>query len=398
MLITDAQLDQFRRDTPGVEHRLHFNNAGAALPPLAVLEAMQQHLALEARIGGYEAANAARRETAGFYRAVGRLLNAPAENIAFATSATEAYNKALSSVPFRPGDVILTTEDDYVSNQIAFLQLQERQGVRLVRTASRPEGGYDAGSMESLIKKHRPRLVAVTHIPTNSGLVQDAAAAGQLCRQYDCLYLLDACQSAGQMPLDVSRLQCDFLSATFRKFLRGPRGGGFLYVSDRVLDSGLAPLFLDLHSADWAEAERYIPKANAQRFETWERSYAILLGSRAAAEYALGAGLEAIQERTFRLAALLRENLAEIPQLQLLDQGANLCGIVTCHIPGRKPLPLKTALEKKGVNTSISGSGSAVIDFAKKGVGWALRLSPHYYNTEEEVEMAAQRLREVLQY
>lgn len=396
MLITSSQLERFRRDTPGVQERIHFNNAGAALPPEVVLQAIQQHLALEARIGGYEAAIAARREAAGFYRAAGQLLNAPAKNIAFAASATEAYNKALSSIDFQAGDVILTTEDDYVSNQIAFLQLEKRQGVRLLRTSTRPEGGFDAGSMEELIRKHHPKLVAVTHIPTNSGLVQDVAAAGQLCRQYGALYLLDACQSAGQMPLDASRLHCDFLSATFRKFLRGPRGAGFLYVSDRALEMGLAPLFLDLHSADWAEAGRYEPKSDARRFETWERSYALLLGSKAAAEYALEIGLEAIQERTFRLASLLREQLSGVPQLQVLDRGAALCGIVTAHASGWKPLPLKLALEQKGVNASVSGRSSAVIDFARKGVGWALRLSPHYYNTEEEVRLAVQHLREVL--
>ncbi|MCB0559429.1 MAG: aminotransferase class V-fold PLP-dependent enzyme [Phaeodactylibacter sp.] len=396
MPVTSDQLLEFRRHTPGVQERIHFNNAGAALPPDAVLQSIGQHLALEARIGGYEAAIAARKEAAGFYKSLGRLLNAPAKNIAFATSATEAYNKALSSIPFQAGDFILTTEDDYVSNQIAFLQMQDRFGVRLLRAASRPEGGFDATSMETLIRKYRPSLVAVTHIPTNSGLVQDVAAAGQLCRQYDCLYLLDACQSAGQMPLDVEQLHCDFLSATFRKFLRGPRGAGFLFVSDKVLDTGLAPLFLDLHSADWAEAGCYVPKTNAQRFETWERSYALLLGSKAAAEYALQIGLGAIQERTFRLAANLREQLSGIPQVQLLDRGEHLCGIVSLHVKGWKPMFLKIALEQKGVNASIAGRGAAVIDFAQKGVDWALRLSPHYYNTEEEVEMVVERLKEIL--
>ena len=396
MPVTSDQLLEFRRHTPGVQERIHFNNAGAALPPDAVLQSIGQHLALEARIGGYEAAIAARKEAAGFYKSLGRLLNAPAKNIAFATSATEAYNKALSSIPFQAGDFILTTEDDYVSNQIAFLQMQDRFGVRLLRAASRPEGGFDATSMETLIRKYRPRLVAVTHIPTNSGLVQDVEAAGQLCRQYDCLYLLDACQSAGQMPLDVEQLHCDFLSATFRKFLRGPRGAGFLFVSDKVLDTGLAPLFLDLHSADWAEAGCYVPKTNAQRFETWERSYALLLGSKAAAEYALQIGLGAIQERTFRLAANLREQLSGIPQVQLLDRGEHLCGIVSLHINDWKPMLLKIALEQKGVNASIAGRGAAVIDFAQKGVDWALRLSPHYYNTEEEVEMVVERLKEIL--
>lgn len=396
MQISQNQLEKFRQDTPGVQQRIHFNNAGAALPPEPVLHAIRQHLELEARIGGYEAATAARREVAGFYQAAGQLLNAPSRNIAFATSATEAFNKALSSIPFQTGDVILTTEDDYVSNQIAFLQLQGKHGARLLRTASRPEGGFDPDSMETLIRKHRPKLVAATHIPTNSGLVQDVATAGELCRQYDCLFLLDACQSAGQIPLDVSRLHCDFLSATFRKFLRGPRGTGFLYVSDKALEMGLAPQFLDLHSADWADTDTYEPKPDAKRFETWERSYALALGAKAAAEYALSVGLPAIQERTFHLAATLRQQLANIPHTRLLDRGETLCGIVTFHMEGWKALPLKMALEQKGVNASIAGKSAALIDFTRKGVDSALRLSPHYYNTEEEVARAVEKLKDIL--
>lgn len=395
MPITSSQLIELRRDTPGVQGRIHLNNAGAALPPRPVLQAVQQHLALEAQIGGYEAATAARGEIAGYYQAVGRLLNAPAANIAFAFSATEAYNKALSSIPFQAGDTIVATEDDYVSNQIAFLQLQKRLGVRLLRTASLPEGGFDPDSLEQLIRQHHPKLVAVTHIPTNSGLVQNVRAAGQLCRQYGCLYLLDACQSAGQLPLDVAEFHCDFLSATFRKFLRGPRGAGLLYVSPRALEQGLAPLFLDLHSAEWAEADDYRPLGNAQRFETWERSYALLLGSKAATEYALETGLDNIRERCFRLAALLREQLRQLPGVKVLDHGPILCSITTFHIDGWKPLQLKTALEKRGVNCSVSGRNAALIDFSHKGVNWALRLSPHYYNTEEEVNIAVERLREI---
>jgi selenocysteine lyase/cysteine desulfurase len=312
--------------------------------------------------------------------------------VAFTASATDAYNRALSSIPFQAGEVILTTNNDYVSNQIAFLQLQDRFGVQLVRAKDLPEGGVDPASVEELIKKHRPRLVAVTHIPTNSGLIQPVEAIGALCRQYDCLYLVDACQSAGQLPLDVQQIHCDFLTATFRKFLRGPRGAGFLYVSDRVLDLPIAPLFLDLHSATWPEADRYELADSAKRFENWERAYALVLGAKAAVEYALDIGLENIARQVQHNADYLRGKLARYDQLTVLDQGKKLGGIVTVYLPGQKPGIVKARLRAAGINTSTVFRGSALIDFDQKGVDWALRLSPHYYNTVEELDRAVAQL------
>lgn len=396
MPFSPEQIESFRRDTPGCARRLHFNNAGAALMPGPVLEAIQRHLALEMEMGGYEAAAFARREIGGFYQALARLLNTGPENIAFAGSATDAFNRALSAIPFKPGDCILTTRDDYVSNQIAFMQAGQRFGLRFIRAACLPEGGADPASVEQLVRQHQPRLVAVTHMPTNSGLVQPVEEIGRICSLYGCLYLVDACQSAGQAPLDVQAIGCDFLTATFRKFLRGPRGAGFLYAAPKVLETGMEPLFLDLHSAEWTASDAYRPQPDARRFELWERSYALVLGSKVATEYALQAGIEKIQARATSLAANLRRQLADIPGLHILDRGSRLSAIATVHCPGRKPLPLKAALEARGVNTSLSTLHVARLDFDEKGVDWALRFSPHYYNTDSEVEQLAQIMRELL--
>lgn len=385
-------IQQYRLETPGTAHFIHLNNAGAALMPQPVIDAMRHHLDLELINGGYEAAAMERQSIAEFYPVLASMLHAAPRNVAFTASATDAYNRALSSIPFKPGDVILTTNNDYVSNQIAFLQLQDRFEVKLVRAEDLPEGGVDPASVEALIKKHRPRLVAVTHIPTNSGLIQPVEEIGKLCRQYDCLYLVDACQSAGQLPLNTQEIQCDYLTATFRKFMRGPRGAGFLFVSDRVLDQPMAPLFLDLHSATWPEADEYELDASAKRFENWERSYALVQGATAAVNYALQIGLENIARQVQHNAAYLRGRLAESDQLRVLDHGQNLGGIITVHIPGKKPGPVKAALREAGINTSLVFRGSALIEFDRQGVEWALRLSPHYYNTAEEMDRAVGQL------
>ncbi len=259
-----TNLAQLRADTPGCAHRTHLNNAGASLPPLPVLRAMQNHLDLESRIGAYEAADEKAADIAGFYESIARLLNARPHNIAFATSATDAYARALSAVPLRPGDVILTTENDYVSNQIAFLALQKHRGIHLVRARDSEEGGVDIADFESLIKKCHPKLAAVTHVPTNSGLVQPVETIGKICREHEVWYLVDACQSAGQMTLDVEKIRCDFLSATLRKFLRGPRGAGFLFASDRALEAGLEmPLPTCAAPTGWVKMNIYCQKQPA---------------------------------------------------------------------------------------------------------------------------------------
>ena len=379
-------LSRLRAETPGCEHRIHLNNAGAALMPLPVLRAMQDYLELEARIGGYEAADEKAADIAGFYEAIARLLRTRARNIAFATNATDAYARALSAIPFRPGDAILTTDNDYVSNQIAFLALQKRLGIRLIRARDTAEGGVDVDDFEQLLKKHRPVLAAVTHVPTNSGLVQPVEAIGKICREHDVWYLVDACQSAGQLALDVERIGCDFLSATLRKFMRGPRGAGFLYASDRVLEAGLEMLLPDMRSAHWTSPDEYATVPDARRFEYWEMSPALVLGSKAAAEYALSIGMNRIEERVKMLAEITRQHLRRIPGVQVLDQGAERCGIVTAYAPHWESKALLEILRAENINCRVSPPQVAQIDFPRKGVEWALRVSPHYYNTEEEVE------------
>lgn len=392
MSITSSQLQKYRQDTPACAQILHFNNAGSSLTPLAVQQAVQAHLSLEYELGGYEAAAINADKSNAFYSAVARLLNAESAQIAFATSATDAYNRALSSIPFQAGDVILTTENDYVSNHIAFLQIAQRYEVNVKIAPESPLGGVDLAAITQLIRTQAPRLVAVTHMPTNSGLIQDITSIGNICQQEGILYLVDACQTAGQLPLDVKAIGCDFLTATFRKYLRGPRGTGFLYVSDKVLKSKLAPQFLDLHSAEWETTDRYVPQVDARRFELWERNHALVHGAVAAVNYALDIGLSSIAERSAALAQQLRTALAEIPGIIMNDQGENMGAIVTCYFPNQDPKAILKLLRNEKIHTSISWGSYAQYDFQRKKIPWVLRLSPHYYNTTEEIKKLTKKI------
>ena len=387
-----SDLARWRADTPGCTTRIHLNNAGAALVPRPVAEAVTRHLALESTLGGYEAADAVAPAVAEAYAALARLVGAEPRNIALAQSNTIAFTQALSAFDLAPGDTILTTRNDYASNQITYLSLARRRGVEIVRADDLPEGGVDPDSVRRHLRRRRPALVAVTWVPTNSGLVQDVEAVGAACEEAGVPYLVDACQAVGQMPVDVARLRCDYLTATGRKFLRGPRGIGFLYASDRVLASGAHPLMMDMHGATWIDPDAFEVAPDARRFETWEIACAAVLGLGAAALYALDVGLETARDRARALAADARLKLAEVPGARVLDRGAELCAIVTVALGRLDANAVKLELRRRGINLSATTRAAAVIDMDEKAAASAVRLSPHYYNTADEVARAVEEL------
>ena len=377
---------QWRTDTPGCAHCMHLNNAGAALMPDSVLSAIQAHLQSEARCGGYEAADAAVEEVRTTYEAIAQLIEAAPRNIALVENATVAVAQALSAFDLERGDVIVTTHADYSSHQIMLLNLSQRLGVRVIRAEDLPEGGVDPEAVSALLQQQNCRLVLMSWVPTNSGLVQNARAVGALCAEAEVPFILDACQAAGQLPINVADLQCDFLAATARKFLRGPRGIGFLYASDRVLERGLHPLYLDTRGAEWCSSDAFRLEADARRFENWEFSYALVLGLGAAVRYSLQVGVETGGRRATALAAYARKKLAKDERVQVLDRGQVQCAIATAAVGARDASSLVELLRRENMNVSAILRDHAVIDMDTKGVTTALRISPHYYNTFDEVD------------
>jgi selenocysteine lyase/cysteine desulfurase len=390
------RLSDWRRETPGVAHRNHLNNAGAALMPQPVIDAIQEHVRLESEIGGYEAADARAAAIADGYAALAQIVGAKRENIAVVGSATAGFIQALSSFDFAPGDVLVTTRCDYTSNQIQYLALAKRLGVEIVHADDLPEGGVDPASVRDIVARRKPRLVAVSWIPTNSGLVQDVEAVGEVCEAAGVPYIVDACQAVGQIPIDVDRLRCDYLSATARKFMRGPRGIGFMYASDRALARGDHPLFVDMRGARWVTENAYEVSATARRYEDWEFPYALVLGQAAAARYALAVGIDAAQSRSWALASTLRDALGDIPGVRVLDRGSTRCAIVTMTAAGHHADTIVRALKERRINTVSSLREFGIYDFVAKGVETAVRLSPHYYNTEAEVEAAVAVIRDLV--
>jgi selenocysteine lyase/cysteine desulfurase len=379
-------LGRARAETPGVANVIHLNNAGAALQPTPVVARMIRYLEREAAIGGYEAEAEAGDEIDGVYASIARLINAAPDEIAVCENATRAWDMAFYSLPFRPGDRILTSGVEYTSNVLAMLQVAGRTGATVEVIPDAPTGELDVEALERMLDD-RVRLVAVTHVPSHSGLVNPAAAVGRLTRARRIPFLLDACQSIGQLAVDVAEIGADMLSATSRKFLRGPRGMGFLYVRRDLADM-LEPPFVDYRSARWTRRDAYELEPGARRFENWEANYAAKLGLGVAVDYALGWGLDAIETRVTALAERLRTGLATIDGVTVHDPGRRRSGIVTFTIAGRPPEAIEAELRAHRINLSVSDVAYHRLGLESRGLGSVVRASVHYYNAEADIDTA----------
>ncbi len=388
-------IEQIRKDIPHYGNKIFFNSAGASLMPQSVVQKINYYLREEEKLGGYKVADLKENEINEFYNQASKLIGCEPRNIAFTHDATDAYIKALSSIHFQKGDVIITTNDDYSSNQIQFISLQKRFGIEIIRIKNLENGDLDIEDFQQLVEKHKPKLVAVTHVPTNSGLIQNVEAIGEICSKKQITFLVDACQSVGQLNVDVQKIKCDFLTTTGRKFLRGPRGTGFLFVSDRMLEKEYSPLLIDGGGATWTEKFDFEALPTARRFQTWEAPYALIIGFSEALRYANEIGIDNIKVRNQELMVRFRENLSNLSDVRVFDNGSKTCNILTFRKDGKSLEEIQKYLDSNNVFFSVSQKHWGLIDFKKKGIDWAIRLSPHYFNTIEEIDRASKIIAEL---
>lgn len=390
MRTKDQSIEALRQDTPGTEHVIHFNNAGCALPTRQTLEAIRNYQDREALYGGYEVMAEYADQIKQTHREIATLIQAREEDIALTENASSSFNRALYAFDWKPGEVLLTSDIEYGNNYLNYLWLKEKWGIEIKIIESGTDGRVDPADFARSITA-KTRMIAVTHMPTNSGIIYDVAGVGEIARQYGISYLVDACQTAGQLPLNVSDIGCDFLCATSRKYLRGPRGFGFLYVNPDILPK-IKPQWLDMHAATWSGLDSYEMDPSAKMFEQWEVSYGNMMGLSAAVAYANELGPDFIWQRIHYLAKNLRQALTDIPGISLHDRGSHLGGIVSFTVANQHPKVVKETLGRQNINTSLSPAASSFLDMQRKGLLMVNRASVHYYNTEEEISQLAQAL------
>lgn len=387
--LSTAEVAQLRSNTPGADNVVHMNHAGSSLPTQATLDTQIHHLQREAMTGGYEAANEAADRSEQVYASIGSLIGAKHNEIARLEQATAAWNAGFWSIPMEPGQRIITANAAYGANAVAFLRAVERRGVTIDVVGDDEHGHVDVDELARRVDTD-VALIALTHVPTNGGLVNPAAAVGQIANDATIPYLLDACQSIGQLHLDVNEIGCDLLSGTGRKYLRGPRGTGFLYASERIIER-LIPDHPDHHGADWTTPTNYVLQPNARRFESWEFSHGGWLGLGNAVDEALAIGTDRIEATIHERSDSLRKQL-RAAGFTLWDLGVRPCGIVTATGDGLDPSVAKAALRAQDINISVTTPASTRFDAANRDLRDMMRISVHYTTTEAEIRHAVAAL------
>lgn len=387
-------IKKIRADTPGIADVIHLAAAGSGLMPQSVIDAIVDHTLLEAHAGGYEAQALRIDQLDAVYDNVAGLIGAERKEIALLENATAAWCQIFYALPLKPKDRILICEAEYAANYVAYLHRAKRDGIVIDVVPNDKTGTLDLDAMEKMID-HRVRLIALTWVPTNGGLVNPAASVGEIARRHAIPYLLDGCQAIGQMPVDVAALGCDFMSATGRKFLRGPRGTGFLFIRKNRIEM-LEPAMIDHFAAPWVSTDQYQLRDDARRFENWENSYALRAGLGAAATYATEIGLEAIKDRARGLADGLRDQLVDLPGAQLRDVGSERCAIVSFTLDGLDPGKTVENLRMQGINIGASEPASTRLDAESRKLPTVMRAAPHYYNTEDDIDQLVLALQKLI--
>lgn len=391
------ELEHYRQDMLGADNIVHLNNAGASLSPEPVIRTIIEYIRREAEIGGYEAATEAQEQIAHTYQTLARLVGANSHEIAFVDSATRAWNTITYALPLSSGDRILTSQVEFGTNVVSLAQIANRTGATIEVIPSEPDGRISLGEFEKQLDD-RVKLVAITHVPAQRGVINPIVEIGDLLQNHPAFYLVDACQSVGQMPVDVGEIGCDALTATGRKWLRGPRGTGFLYIKTDWI-TRIEPATVDLAAADLAAPElmmhdtQLVIREDIKRFETWERNFALVLGLGAAAQYALDVGLDKIHRTVGNAASLIRQELKNINGVKIEDSPGTTCGIITVTSSNLSVSELKTGLSERGINTSVAGDYDGPLDLPTRNLNAVLRVSPHYYNSKGDIEKFLETMR-----
>jgi selenocysteine lyase/cysteine desulfurase len=392
--LNEQEIQQFRTETKGTTVKIHFNNAGSSLPPDVVVETVISYLNEEAIYGGYETEYKYKDQLDNTYALIARLINADKDEIAIVENASAAWLMAFNGIGFKKGDVVITSEMEYVTNIIGLLDAKKTHSIEIKVIPNDEYGNFSLPALKAAISP-QTKLIAITHIPSTAGSMMPIVEIGKIARKHNILYLVDACQSVGQLPVDVKEIDCDMLAVTGRKYLRAPRGTGFLYVRKEVQDK-LKPIFMDGFNTQWVTEDDFKIRNDGRRFELYEKNRALTLGLGKAVDYALNIGVDKIWQRIQQLADHMRSQLENIDGITIHDIGDQKCGIVTFSVDGKDCASVKSMLVEKQINVSVGLAKSTLFYMNKNNLASVVRASVHYYNTENEIKMLCNALTSII--
>ncbi len=382
-------VDAVRATTPGCHDRAFLLSAGSSLPTQETLDAVIGHLRLEGAVGGYAAADRVVDVLEQGRADLAALVGGDPDEIALVPSDSVGWVKAWwgwvvgGNVP--PGSTVFVDRLCYHSHYAALDQTRRLGNFSIRVMPSLADGTVDVDALDI---GSDVSVVCLTMVGTHSGNVNPVPDVGRRAAAAGVPLFLDACQALGQLALDVKELGCHVLTGTGRKFLRGPRGTGMLWVSQSIVER-FSPPGIDATSTPWSTADGMHIRSGVRRFEEFEVSVASMVGLASAVRQALTLGAAPIERRVVALGERLRSQLAETEGVEVRDTAARRCGIVTFTVGGVPPAGVVAAASASGITINQSTSTWAAIDMDAKRTPAVVRASPHYFNTTSEIDRLA---------
>ena len=373
-----GKIKKWRREFPVTETYIYMNHAGVAPLSRRVQDAMTGFIA-DATLSG--AVNSDQwAETAEVCRAaVAQLINADTTEIAFMKNTTQGILIAANGIDWREGDNVVTTAVEFPANIYPWWSLKERYGVQ-TRMVPERDGCIHIEDIASAIDA-RTRALTISHVEFASGFRNDIQALGDLCREHNIWFIVDAIQSLGAIEVDVKSCNVDILAADGHKWLLAPEGAAIFYCADEKLEQ------LINTNVGWSSVVNprdflnydLTQKPDATRFEEGSYNSVGLYGLKAAIDLLLDVGISTIEASVLELTKRLIEGLeARGYRVNTPKADSDRAGIVIFESDRYTPTEIYEKLHAEGIITAERGSG--------------VRVSPHFYNTTFEVE----RLLEVL--
>lgn len=355
-----------------------FNHAGVSPIPAVAADALRK-FADEAAAGAY-LGTSWYADLDKLKAVAGRIINAGADEIALVKNTSEGINIVAGGLDWQPGDRVVTTAVEYPANVYPWMELARSRGVNLIMVPE--ETGADGGRrvpLENILREAdhpRTRLVSLSHVEFASGQRHDVAHIGAFCRTNGKLFNVDAIQSIGAVPMDVKGMHIDYLSADGHKWMLGPEGAGIFYCRRELIER-TRPLMLGASSVINAlqyGTYDYTLRPDAGRFESGSLSLASFFGLKGSLELIESIGMANIATRIKQLgdrliAALIAKGYSIISP----RHGEQWSGIVSFTSPSHPHEPIVRAL-RRDHHTEIA---------LREG---RLRASPHFYNTDEQID------------